>query len=138
MCSYFSGNLHLEEEPGEPFFLVGEDLSFKSPHLGVTVTVKKGEGTDLYSVPRPGRSIVSSLQKSSIPAVLHDHAYRKQIFGRKGRKWADKLLLSAMKCINEESIARGNGRFFSRTKMSALYTSVRLGGWVSYQRYTIS
>ena len=138
MSSSFSGDLKLTEEVGHPFFVVSDDLRFECPKLKVTVTVRKGERTDLYSVPKPLRGMVSAMQKSAIPAVLHDHAYRKQIFGRKGRKYADKLLLSAMQQINAEAIKAGNGRLFSRSRMAAIYGGVRLGGWAAYNKHKIT
>lgn len=61
------------------------------------ITVPEGFTTDLYSIPRVVRSLVSKVQNSNAPAVIHDWLYRSQIMGKDGRKRADAVLSRAMK-----------------------------------------
>ena len=61
------------------------------------ITVPKGFVTDLYSIPKIVRSLVSKIQKSNGSAVIHDYLYTSQFFGKDGRKKADEVLGRAMK-----------------------------------------
>ena len=130
----FSGDLLLREKIGRPFFEVASDISFTRVS-GAVITVPAGTRTDLFSVPKPLRSIVSAMQKSSIPAVLHDYAYREQIFGADGRAEADKLIVEAMHAVNYEAYIRGEKKVFSNYKIAKIYSGLKLGGWITYRRY---
>ena len=133
MKSPFSGNLILIESLGESFFTVAKSISFQRPN-GETMTVKAGEGTDLYSVPKVLRSFVSALQPSSLPAIFHDAAYRNQWFNG-DRKEADRLIVEVMQAVNLIHKHMGNKRPFSRYKMSKIYHSLRFGGWMAYRKH---
>ena len=61
------------------------------------ITVPKGFVTDLYSIPKIVRSLVSKIQNSNGSAVIHDYLYTSQFFGKDGRKEADGVLARAMK-----------------------------------------
>lgn len=61
------------------------------------ITVPKGFVTDLYSIPKIVRSLVSKIQNSNGSAVIHDYLYTSQFFGKDGRGKADEVLGRAMK-----------------------------------------
>jgi len=61
------------------------------------ITVPKGFVTDLYSIPKVVRCVVSKVQDSNGSAVVHDYLYTSQFFGSKGREKADGVLARAMK-----------------------------------------
>jgi hypothetical protein len=61
------------------------------------ITVPKGFVTDLYSIPKIVRSLVSKIQNSNGSAVIHDYLYTSQFFGKDGRCKADAVLGRAMK-----------------------------------------
>ena len=143
---FFSGDLLLRERIGLPFFVVEEEIKFRRPS-GAIIRVPKGTESDLFSIPRAFRGFLSALQRSAIPAVLHDHAYKAQIFGRKGRAEADKLIVEAMQAVNMEALLlhewsdigdNKDTKFkppFGRLKMAAIHAGLKVGGWVAYNRY---
>lgn len=133
MKSPFSGNLILIESLGESFFTVAKSISFTRP-CGEVVTVRVGEGTDLYSVPRVLRTFVSALQPSSLPAIFHDAAYRNQWFNG-DRAEADKLIVEVMQAVNLIHKYMGNKPPFSRYKIAKIYNSLKCFGWVAYNKY---
>jgi len=81
-------------------------------------TVSKGFPTDLASVPWGFRNIASQLDGIEA-AVVHDHIYAT---GSMPRDVADNLFLALLK-------ASGVGW----AKRSAMYSAVRVGGWMAYK-----
>ena len=88
------------------------------------VYVPRGFITDLASVPKALRSVVSGRGYWDQPAVLHDYLYRHNLITRKE---ADRLLLEA--CEHMEEL--WNVPWY-RQRKRAIYAAVRVGGWFSW------
>lgn len=88
------------------------------------ILVPAGAVTDFYSVPLAVRSIVSAMQKSNAPAVIHDWCYRAQVFGAKGKKQADRVLERAM---------RDHWAPVSWWQRKKIITGLKIGGWIAYR-----
>lgn len=80
-----------------------------------------GFWTDLAST-----GIFSPLNKTMLPAILHDYLYATQKLDNKKikRKLADKIFLSAMKTTK-----------VSLWKRNMYYYGVRVGGWKTWNKY---
>lgn len=99
------------------------DYKYKDTLKG-DIIVPKGFITDLYSIPWILRSIVSKVQDSNGPAVVHDWLYQSQTFGPKGQRVADKVLKRAM-TVHWAPI--------SKYKRFEILTGLKLGGWTGYR-----
>lgn len=100
------------------------DFRFFDPEEGV-ICVPKGAITDLYSVPKVVRSLVSKVQETNAPAVIHDWAYRAQLFPEKGKSRADAVLNRAMK-LHWSPVP-----WWKRQK---IIVGLKLGGWIAYRK----
>lgn len=89
------------------------------------IRVPRGFISDLYSIPRVVRSLVSKVQSSNSPAVVHDWLYRAQIMGKDGRKEADAMLERAMK---------NHWCPVSWWKRKKIMTGLKIGGSFSYKQ----
>ena len=92
--------------------------------IDVIITVPKGFPTDLASIPRIFRSIVSKDGPNRWAAIVHDYVY--SLKGEKygiSRKDADKIFLEAMTNLG-----------VSRRKRWIMHKAVRIGGWVPWKR----
>lgn len=88
---------------------------------GYVFCVSKGFTTDLASIPRLAKPLISVHGSHTKGAILHDFLYRYQPVSR---KIADQLFLRQMKLD-------GVGRI----KRYTIYNSLRLGGWVVYNKH---
>ena len=94
------------------------ELVHKGPDgCGYILTVPRGFVTDLASVPRVARSLVTGLDETRKPATLHDYLYRRRVGSR---AWADAVFLEAMKSTQTGFIKRW-----------ACWLAVRIGGWAA-------
>jgi len=82
-------------EIGEGKWQLLRDYIYQDDECG-TIKVPKGFITDLYSIPKIVRSIVSKIQNANGSAVIHDYLYTSQLFGKDGKQKADNVLLRAM------------------------------------------
>ena len=82
-------------EVGEGKWKLLSDYIYHDVDVG-EIVVPEGFVSDLYSIPRVVRSLVSKIQSSNGPAVVHDWLYRSQILGPSGQAQADKVLRRAM------------------------------------------
>lgn len=98
-------------------------LSYSVP--GVDITVPAGFKTDLASIPRAVRPLISVHGKHTRAAVIHDYLYSIQKINGEWikRSKADKVFHLAM-------LELGVGRFKARIMWSA----VRSGGWVYFNK----
>lgn len=99
-------------------WILNEDLQTT---LGVKVP--KGFVTDFFSIPRVCRFLVNDAQWDRRPAILHDWLYWTIGIGSMSRKECDDLFMLAMKRAG-----------FGFVKRSVIYRSVRIGGWVAWNR----
>lgn len=118
---YFPAHLELREVGNGKWELL-EDYIFNDTEEG-SIVVPKGFISDLYSIPKPLRFIVSKVQNSNGPAVVHDWLYCSKYFGESGRRRADKVLHRAMK-LHWSPV-----KFRDRSK---IMLGLRIGGWYSY------
>jgi hypothetical protein len=86
-----------------------------------SLVIPKGFWTDLAST-----GILSPLNASMLPAILHDYLYYAQeLNGRKiTRAKADKIFEVAMKTCGVGFVQR-----------KIMYMAVRVGGWVGWDKY---
>lgn len=127
MTSYtprFITKLWFEDNGGLPFILL-QPLTYVTDvsHRG-TFSVPTGFKTDLASIPRALWSVVSPIGKYDAAAVLHDYLYQT---GGVTRAEADATL-------NEAMGVSGVGRWTRWT----IYSGVRVGGWVVWNKYRSS
>lgn len=86
------------------------------------ITVPSGFHTDLASIPRFMWAILSPRYSAFIaPAIIHDYLY--SIKTKKGRKYADDVLLSAL--------LENNVSYYTSMKF---YYGVRLFGWLHFKK----
>lgn len=90
------------------------------PGTGQVIVAPAGFVTDLASIPRPARALISPNGASRRAAVLHDWLY---CYRRYTRQQADALFLEALQ-------AEGVGWVTRR----AMWAAVRAGGWVYWNR----
>ena len=90
------------------------------------IQVPVGFNTDLASIPRIVRSLITKDGPNRYAAVLHDYLYSLAGGGPKGtsREDADTIFKEAMIDIG-----------VPRWKIFLLYRGVRVGGWVSFNRH---
>ena len=109
-------------EIGEGKWQLLSDYIYDDIEFG-EIRVPKGFVSDLYSVPRIVRSIVSKVQDSNGPAVIHDWLYRSQLCGTNGQKVADKILNRAM---------REHWSPVSWWKRKKIIAGLRIAGFIAY------
>lgn len=120
--SAFLTKLQFEDDGGFPFTLL-EPLVYKSDVLGFTVTVPEGFKTDLASIPQLLENVIPRIGAYDAAAVIHDDLYQHPPEGL-ARGTADSVLREAMDVCH-----------VSRVKRWAIYAGVRVGGWVTWNRY---
>jgi hypothetical protein len=84
---------------------------------GEPYVVPADSETDLDSIPRMPLAYWLAKGRAIKSAVLHDHLYAIQ----EPRKWADRVLLEAMKVEGVHPVMR-----------ELIYAGVRVGGWKAY------
>lgn len=89
--------------------------------VGGEVEVPAGFQTDLASVPRPFRSLISVVGDWNRPAVIHDWLYCTRPV-KWTRRDADRLFLA---CLRAEGVWS--------VKRALMYAGVRLGGWWAWE-----
>ena len=92
-------------------------LVYDSDILGL-ITVPAGFDTDLASIPRIARPLITGMGNDRKPAVIHDHLYS---IRHLPRSEADAVFLEALECLRVPWIKR-----------RAMWAAVRAGGWVVY------
>jgi hypothetical protein len=85
--------------------------------------IPAGFKTDLASIPGLARAIIPVVDSHLLAAVVHDFLYREVTQSWRGREFADTFFLRIMKETN-----------VPKTQRVIIYSSVRAGGWASYQR----
>ena len=113
----------------EPLVIVGKDyhVTFELEGIRHSIVVPKGLETDLASVPKLARGLVSKVGRHLEAAIIHDWLYGYHPFeglspGMWTRELADAVFLAGMKASN-----------VSKIKMFLIYRAVRLGGRRSYK-----
>ena len=91
------------------------------PLLVVTLTIRAGFVTDGASVPRGLWNVLPPFGRYSQAALLHDWLYYS---GEYTRAAADRLFLDAMRSCG-----------VPLWKRWVMYSGVRMGGWVAWNRY---
>ena len=94
-------------------------LKYYSVVLGETVEAPAGFITDLASIPRVARILITGHGKDRWGAVIHDYLYHT----RHRRNVADRVFLEALEASGVNWIKR-------RT----MYRAVRTGGWMFYSK----
>jgi hypothetical protein len=115
---YFLDNLKLQAVPGGYKLLQNFRYVTQVGAPDFVHTVPEGFITDLASIPRIFRPLITGHGKDRWAAVVHDYLYSIKY----SRKDADDVFYEAL-------IASGNGRM----KSWAMYRAVRAGGWVFYR-----
>lgn len=87
----------------------------------VPYLIPAGFVTDGASVPRILWNIIPPFGQYNKAALLHDHLYKTQKYPR---NVADQLFLDAMAALK-----------VPRMERAAMYSGVRIGGWVSWNKY---
>lgn len=103
---------------------------------GWYIPVDEGFLTDLASIPRLARVIVSVNGKGNNAAVVHDVLYRRPVIFKDdpatyGRCMQRISRLRADRIFHDALRVAGASKLRTRT----LYRGVRLGGWVTWHRY---
>lgn len=99
-------------------YVLLSELKYQVQKSSTTVSVPKGFKTDLASIPRILRSLVTGQDGTQKAAVLHDYLYAT----KKGKRgWADKIFLDAMQECGVNWLRR---RIY--------WAGVRVGGWVAW------
>lgn len=118
--------MHLDvREVGQGKWQLLSDYIYDDIEFG-EIRVPKSFVSDFYSVPRIVRSIVSKVQDSNGPAVIHDWLYRSQFCGANGQRTADKILNRAM---------RDHWSPVSWWKRKKIIAGLRIAGFVAYGRH---
>lgn len=117
----FTTPLRFEDDDGLPFTLTAP-LTYYSD-VTPTIVVPTGFKTDLASIPRGLWNILPPVGKYDRAAVLHDFLYQLAPNGC-SRSFADGVLKEAMEVAGVGGFARW-----------AIYTGIRAGGWVVWNRY---
>jgi len=82
-------------EIGDAKWILMCDYIFIDEERGINIKVPKGFTTDLYSIPKFARSIVSRVNAQG-PAVVHDYLFNTVYYGSDGLKQANEVLNLAM------------------------------------------
>lgn len=102
-----------------PFWVLTEDLSYRSAFLGETIVVPKGFVTDFASVPRLPIVFWLTGDCAHDAAVVHDYLYQTHLSETRAR--ADRTFLEAMKITGVPAWRRLD-----------MYLGVRAGGISSW------
>lgn len=116
----FKSKLIIEDAGGLPFLLY-ESLVYETGVWPGEIVVPKGFKTDFASIPRGLWNILPPIGSYDKAAVLHDFLYQTNGVTR---KQADDVLLEAMTVSGTSKWVRW-----------AIYSGVRIGGWVVWNRY---
>ena len=109
---------------GIKFMLISDFIVYISKYD--TIIIPAGFWTDLASIPQIFQNILPVLDRHLRAAVLHDFMYYAQrLNGKKiTRAKADKIFLEAMKTCGVGWLKRWT-----------IYSAVRSGGWVAWNKY---
>lgn len=105
---------------------LGKQFRYRTDlHTPGYITVPKDFPTDLASIPRALRWLVTKDGPSRYAAVVHDYLYSLKGKGPMGvsRKRADKIFKEAMKDMH-----------VPRWKMALMYRGVRAAGWIAFNK----
>ncbi len=94
--------------------------SYRAAWVGGEIIVPEGFVHDFASVPRLVRSIIPQMGNQNGPAVVHDFTYRQHWQSREN---CDALFLAAMKVAGVNWLRR-----------NIIYSAVRAGGWVTWNK----
>jgi hypothetical protein len=83
--------------------------------------VPAGFKTDLASIPKALRSVISVVDNHMAAAVVHDYLYRSKEGKKRGRKFSDNLFLRIMEEMG-----------VNKVKRTAMHWGVRAGGGRSF------
>ncbi|RLG10267.1 hypothetical protein DRN73_08220 [Candidatus Pacearchaeota archaeon] len=121
--SSFTTELKVKSLPDNKRWELLEEFDYYLGNLdsGLCIKVPKGFVTDFASVPRLFWLILPPWDKYGKAAVLHDYLYHS---GKFTRILCDTIFYEAMTVSN-----------VSFWKRCILYLGVRIGGWLSYNRY---
>lgn len=114
-------DLHHESKGGEIRLMLLAPLVYESDLLGRRIIVPARFVTDLGSVPQVLWSVVPPIGKADCAFVMHDWCYQT---GMVTRDQADGAMREAMRVCNVR-----------KALSTAIYVGVRVGGWVSWNRY---
>jgi len=125
MIAGFLSALQVEDDDGFPFTLL-QPLIYDSAILDARIVVPTGFQTDYASIPRILWNVLSPVGRYDRAAVIHDLLYQRGTIGarRIERGEADRVLREAMDLLKVPHWQRW-----------AIYIGVRLGGWVTWNRY---
>lgn len=101
--------------------VVLRDYVFWSARLQKVIVVPRWFTTDLASIPKPARVIVSKSGKSKIPALVHDMLY---FMHSNFSEYVTFSRITADKVLKDFCVQQGMGKFTS----SIVYCGVRIGG----------
>lgn len=121
MVSQFRSDLLFKDPGGFPFVLT-QSLIYDSCLLNATLVIPAGFKTDLASIPQLLWNILPPIGAYDGAAVVHDFLYAGGAV--KKRRTADQILREAMEVLH-----------VIEWKRTAIYTGVRLGGWVKWHEY---
>lgn len=132
MIGYFATELSLEAVPPDRWRLADHFIYIHRPQTGdQTVTiVPSGFETDLASIPRVARPLITGHGLDRWAATLHDYLYH---IGHPRRE-ADQLFRAAYLAAVEQyahHLSRRQRRW-AWLKAWVLWAAVRLGGWAAY------
>lgn len=114
---------------GEAYhWILADRMTYGSKLLGEIVEVPEGFATDLASIPRAFRFLISVNGNHRPAAIVHDYLYSKKgaltiknKLVKVTRKQADQIFLEAMKELGVNFITR-----------RVMYSAVRMGGWLHW------
>lgn len=118
--SEFRTKLQFEDDGGLPFTLLSP-LIYQSDLLNRVITVPVQFKTDLASIPRLFWRVLPPFGRYDAAAVVHDYLYQ---HNGVTRAQADGVLDEAMGVLG-----------VSNWQRRIIYTGVRVGGWVPWNRY---
>lgn len=126
MRAGFTGDLVLKAVPPNMWEVVEafSYCTFVKGNRPSIIKVPVGEKTDLASLPRPVRLLISQNGKHRAAAVVHDRLYKQAGLNRYTRKQCDEVFLEAMTVSG-----------VAWWKRQMMYRGLRVGGWVVYNRY---
>lgn len=111
---FLTEELHVKAAPDSSWELTRPVIY--ETHEHDLITVPDGFITDLASVPRLARPVVSVHGDHSMAAVVHDYLYQNRIGTR---AWADMVFRQALQDVGVGTIKR-----------YSMWAAVRVGGWL--------
>lgn len=118
--------LDIEHIEGTMTWLLIDDFKFQSAVLNRIVLVPAGFITDFHSVPRALWSILPPHENPE-SAVVHDYLYT---YNGCERVEADQTHREVLEVIDRDFPGKA-----PRWKRVAMYSGLRIGGWVPWGRY---